>query len=451
MFRSLMIPVLSLVVAIEVGAQAPQPQPPATPPASGTPIALAAAPDPMLVIVISDLHMGFGERSPGEWNPLEDFRWAKEFLLFLDEMQRYGHGHVTLVLAGDSFELWQSDKADCLDAKPTLGCSEAEAVARIKRILESHRTEMRALGEFAIAGDNKVVFIPGNHDAALLFQGVWDEVQRAAGIEDPVKAAARLVFEKKGYWASPGSRIVVDHGHQFDAANAFEHWPTPFAPDATGTVRLISPFGEQLVRQFFDPIETRHAVVDNISGPDALFYGVLADGIVGSARVFAQFTRLVALGTSLRQVTNFLNDTGSQPKWNLAEAGGGGVGFLAGSIGVDRTSALAQAAISTPDAEAKLAEVAKSDVIADPGDIAQLCQSRYVQRTLRVKEGGLAQDDRLCSRTNGDLGYLAGKVRRAITGNDLDLSDHIDDWLLHLPEVQSRSGNLVYVYCHTHA
>src|SRR6266446_10019438 len=122
---------------------------------------------PAAVAVISDTHMGFGETDAGEWNPLEDFRWADEFVLFLNQIDRMSQNRVTLVLAGDTFELWQSDTPDCRAAAPTLGCSEDEAVARIKRILTAHRVELQALGTFASHPANRLIFIPGNHDAAI--------------------------------------------------------------------------------------------------------------------------------------------------------------------------------------------------------------------------------------------------------------------------------------------
>ena len=40
------------------------------------------------IVVISDLHMGVGQRSPGQWHPYEDFRWSPEFAAFLDASQR---------------------------------------------------------------------------------------------------------------------------------------------------------------------------------------------------------------------------------------------------------------------------------------------------------------------------------------------------------------------------
>ena len=61
----------------------------------------------------------------------------------------------------------------CHGSEPaTLGCTEPEALARLERVLAAHTREMTAFGAFARAGDNRLVVVPGDHDAALLFSSV---------------------------------------------------------------------------------------------------------------------------------------------------------------------------------------------------------------------------------------------------------------------------------------
>src|SRR5262245_26332016 len=103
------------------------------------------ASDRRLIVVISDLHLGVGHVRVGdlgvdgdliklgEWHPYEDFRWSKELDSFLSYVNRVGNGATDLVLNGDTFELWQSAVDDCRYDDPDLGCSEQEAVDRIKR------------------------------------------------------------------------------------------------------------------------------------------------------------------------------------------------------------------------------------------------------------------------------------------------------------------------------
>src|SRR5258708_30906740 len=120
-------------------------------------------PLPKVIVVISDLHLGPGERAIGEYYPQEDFQWGEDFVLFLDALHRAGGGKVTLVIAGDMFELWEAAVEKSCDAyAPNFGCSEDEAAKRMARIVSAHRLELQALGAFASRGTNRVVIVPGN-------------------------------------------------------------------------------------------------------------------------------------------------------------------------------------------------------------------------------------------------------------------------------------------------
>src|SRR5712671_6842753 len=123
-------------------------------------------------IFISDLHMGVGRLANGAWSNLEDFRWAAEFGAFLTDIDRKGNGATDLVIDGDAFELWQSLTNDCIHPDKDFSCTESEALARMTRVIANHRDALRALGAFAQRGTNRVVLVPGNHDAALMFNAV---------------------------------------------------------------------------------------------------------------------------------------------------------------------------------------------------------------------------------------------------------------------------------------
>src|SRR5439155_613290 len=117
-------------------------------------------------------HMGIGRDAAGGWRPTENFRWAVELSGFLKAIDAQSHGATDLVLNGDTFELVESALPGCKYADPGSGCTESEAVARIDHVLAAHAPEMRALADFARSGTNRVVFVPGDHDAALLFPAV---------------------------------------------------------------------------------------------------------------------------------------------------------------------------------------------------------------------------------------------------------------------------------------
>src|SRR5207245_2196728 len=76
-----------------------------------------------LLILISDMHLGVGRASDGEWHNYEDARWAGEFDSFLKEMNGQGKGKADLILNGDTFELWQSLEKDCIRPDANLGCT----------------------------------------------------------------------------------------------------------------------------------------------------------------------------------------------------------------------------------------------------------------------------------------------------------------------------------------
>jgi len=389
--------------------------------------------------------MGFGETDAGEWNPLEDFRWADEFVLFLNQIDRMSQNRVTLVLAGDTFELWQSDTPDCRAAAPTLGCSEDEAVARIKRILTAHRVELQALGTFASHPANRLIFIPGNHDAAILYPRVWEQILKSLRCD----ACASVTLERRGYWVSPGARIYVEHGHQADRANSFPGWPVPFGADANGTARLQSPFGERLVREFFDRYEAKYPVVDNISGYTGVLQAMKFEGIAGSAAAAAEFAKLLVIQTSWRQLTSFLASSKKPPEWNLAASNSDPLPFLLASIPPDDSDGRILADIL--NANATTLAPAMTLVKTSDDDLSAICESRYITAVEQESVSlPVPKRQTLCDRKDGELGYLTAKAINKLRGYDVDLYQHINE-VLRSPAVAGLQGRLIYVYGHTHS
>jgi len=161
------------------------------------------------IVVLSDLHMGAGRDRSGKWYPYEDFRWSPEFAAFLAAIDRQGGSAVDLILNGDTFELLQSTEGNCAGAAAGLGCTEVEALARLERVLRAHAADVKALGQFARAGSNRVVFAPGDHDAALLVPGIGRQVERALAAP-----AGRVEVTASGDWSSADDQVYAEHGHQ---------------------------------------------------------------------------------------------------------------------------------------------------------------------------------------------------------------------------------------------
>jgi UDP-2,3-diacylglucosamine pyrophosphatase LpxH len=410
---------------------------------------VAARGVPAVVVVISDLHMGAGEKAIGQYYAQEDFRWGEDFVTFLDAIYRAGGGKTWLVIAGDMFELWENAAGDPCDAEQNLGCTEDEALARMVRIVSAHRVELQALGAFASRGpSNRVIIVPGNHDAALLYPRVRDLVKAAARPTRP----DRFEFMTTGRWISPGEKIVVEHGHQFDPANRFDHWPTPMLLAPSGATRLESPFGEELVRQFFDPIEQKYEAVDNI-GDSGLLYGVKAAGFVGSTKAVTDFVKLLTLDASPRQFSEFLSsDTEHLPKWDLATVRAAPLDFLLNGIPADDPEGmLVRETLSPPTPEITAAATATVDSMTDE-ELQAICWSRYVMN-LQQEKASIAEplrQQRCANLPGGDLGYLKNKAITSVRGSLYYVHQYIESVVSQLPSIRSSDTPVTFVYGHTH-
>lgn len=278
------------------------------------------------VVAVSDLHVGAGRGDDGLWMPFEDFRWDTDFAAFLDHLSSTHGDSVDLVLAGDVFELWQSPSMqcstdlthpgcvvkDCVLVDRDLGCSEADAVARLRYVLQHHAQFVALLKGFAMKGQNRVTIVPGNHDAALLFPAV-------AQLLRSYFTGYRISLESSGYWLSEDGQIYADHGHQFDPFNKFADWPTPF--QMKDGVRYISkPWGENMVREFYEQYEYIFPVIDNLgSDLEGIQFGLARASRLESAVAVAKLLRFLVVLQSFRQRLDLLGDGNAnvgQAKWD---------------------------------------------------------------------------------------------------------------------------------------
>lgn len=283
---------------------------------------------------VSDLHVGVGKDEAGNWKRFEDFRWQHDFNAFLDMVSERSGDRADLVLVGDIFELWQSPHlecssdlgqagckpADCHDKDTDLGCSEAEAVERLRYVLAQHPGFIEAMRRFSSKGSNRVVFVPGNHDAALLFPSVAKLLLGQFG-------EARVRVADVGYWLSDDGQIYADHGHQFDEVNKFPDWPRPFRHNA-GRDHLVRPWGENMVQQFYNQYESVFPIIDNLSDEKAgVSFAVRQAGFPDTAAAVRRFFRFYLFQQSLRQAADSLGPDG-HPKWNYDTVRSEGVDFF---------------------------------------------------------------------------------------------------------------------------
>ena len=280
-------------------------------------------------VVLSDMHMGVGRVASGAWHPSEDFRWSSEFAAFLDAVNTEGRSAVDLVLNGDTFELLQSPTAGCEPAAPAAGCSADEALTRLERVLSAHSAEIAALGRFARTGSNRVVIVPGDHDAAVLFPAVSRRL--VAALE---AAPGRVSTAASGYWVSADGKLYAEHGHQIGFnPHRFETWPAPFVTIG-GVERVTRSPGELAVQPAYNRLEDRYSIVDNFAIVGAgLKYALAADGVPDTGDAAASLLRYFVSLMSWQQFRMELDGGETEPpKWDLAQTRALGPAVLVSSL-----------------------------------------------------------------------------------------------------------------------
>ena len=295
---------------------ASQPSPsPAAPAASPTPA--AAAGDARLYVFVSDLHFNLGKLPSGAWNPIEDFRWPNALKGFLKEISRRSDGRTTLVVAGDLLEMWQHPDLPCSQGDADRGCTVEEMATLADAVVKAHRADLEALGSFASDADNRLVIIPGNHDASLLVPSIQGKVSAALKAK-----AGRVEFPAAGVWASPDGRIVSEHGHQMplENINNWKKWPT-VTELLNGKEFLRRPWGELFVHNLYDRVEGQNEVIDNlIPQSNGVKHLIKKEGFFGAASDVARFLAFNVGQTSLAQKGALGQPPGGKLEWNVEGA-----------------------------------------------------------------------------------------------------------------------------------
>lgn len=227
---------------------------------------------------MSDLHLGPGTTDP-RFTGIEDFYSDREWGEFL--AREGARGPTDVIIAGDFIELWQiasamhalprpgasDSRADTRtrpgDANtrpdgPVLGADRAFSESAIALVIAAHPSVFRAMARFLDGGDHRVIIIPGNHDADLLWPSVQLAIARAVNPRD----LSRLVFSDAVAYVHGG--VYVAHGHALDAANRFATQHAPFGRDSSGRCRLQSNWGEVFVDLFYTETERQLPFIDNL-------------------------------------------------------------------------------------------------------------------------------------------------------------------------------------------
>ncbi len=297
-------------------------------------VASAMADSARLQVFISDLHFGVGkDPATGKWSNLEDARWAPEFSSFLQHIDAIGEGATDLVLNGDTFELWQSTEQDCIypnraSQDANLGCTEKDSLRRLEKVVSAHKAELDRIAKFGASAGNRVVFVPGNHDVAILYPSVAARVMQAVG-----HANGHAGIASKGYWLSDDGMLYAEHGHQIgEELNRFADWPKPFL-ERGGVRYLQRPWGEQFVQRFYNDFEIKYPIIDNFTtDADGVRFGLATEGWGGSPVAVGKLIRFLLLQVSPSQFARSLGGDAGHPAWDVAKVRKLGDRFLVESL-----------------------------------------------------------------------------------------------------------------------
>ncbi|MBP1735774.1 MAG: hypothetical protein H6Q53_2061 [Deltaproteobacteria bacterium] len=412
-------------------------------------------------VFISDLHMGVGrDPSTKEWNPMEDFRWEKEFGLFLQNIDTEGKGKTDLVIVGDLFELWQFVKDDCDYKNPDLGCTEEDALKRLYVVLERHEPEMKMLKEFADRphpSDNRVYIVPGNHDAALLYGMVAQDV-----IKKINAAPGKVCILTNGYWRSSDGLIYADHGHQIEDAdpNSYkEKWPKPFI-EVGDKKYLIRVWGERFVQKYYSDIEKDYPIIDNLSSESlGIKYGVAAKGFLLPEDI-VNLSKFVFFQVSEDQFIASLHGLWLKPEehagtaeWDIKNIRSNNDPGFASDLSAVMEKLPLKSGTNKIVLKKAVSEGIKGLKPSDLSDdeITALCNLRAaILEDMKKKK--LAVSIQNCPTTKPEtLG-----IQKLIWGEDVVFRNHLQEYLKKTREQLPPIGGVqpmfqIYVYGHTHS
>lgn len=202
-------------------------------------------------LIVSDFHLGAGKYLPdGRLNPLEDFLYDDQFIEFLDHHSgpAFAGRAIELIVNGDFFNHLQTDPDD---ASPEI-IDEAAAVSRTRQILQGHPKVFEALKRFGSLPERSVTFVLGNHDAGLLFEAVQKLLQDSLGPRTKT-VIGRYRFDG----------VLVEHGHQYFADNAYEAHRYFLAEGLPAPVVNL-PWGSFFVIHYLNKVKFQRPYFDKV-------------------------------------------------------------------------------------------------------------------------------------------------------------------------------------------
>jgi 3',5'-cyclic AMP phosphodiesterase CpdA len=212
-------------------------------------------PDEALLVFLSDTHIGGSSGS-------DIFESAAELTMLLEDLHDH-EGPVELVLAGDFLDLLRMQDAG--------GGDPVAATLARPEYCELFAT----LRAFAAAEGHRVVYVVGNHDAAVWWNPHIRRTLQEAGLVDMVGLSYAASFA-----SLPDQLIYCEHGNQFDPASAITDYANP----------LDTPVGAHVLAEMVRPIGSGAVAIGGVDLREVRYVFPLAaipQWIAG--RIFYQF------------------------------------------------------------------------------------------------------------------------------------------------------------------
>jgi len=165
---------------------------------------------------------------------------------------------------------------------PKFWCSQDESKQKLNAILTGHKDMFDALGAFQKNG-NQVTLSAGNHDVDLY----WPRIQ--ADLKQEIHPDVKFELGETVYYRY-GTRLVIGHGHMYDAANSFRNWKDPIDKDQQ---RLEMCPGTLFMVKFVNWLEAKFPFSDNVKPVTALgrlLWSEKRPDFKAAAKILFQFT-----------------------------------------------------------------------------------------------------------------------------------------------------------------
>ncbi len=160
----------------------------------------------MLMLIVSDLHLGKGEfLKSGHVNLMEDFHDDEMFAEMLEfySTGKYEKEKVHLILNGDILNLLAVD----VDGVYTHIIDDQISRRAVALIGKGHPVFFDALKKFLEGPEKSVTYVIGNHDIGMLFPAAQEMFCELIGTKIPFVESLNY----KG--------VHIEHGHRFDPLN----------------------------------------------------------------------------------------------------------------------------------------------------------------------------------------------------------------------------------------